>query len=151
MTRKDIHRYNHKHMAREIKKTSIMARIFFGHSREQAKDTGLAGVLVCLLLAWWTGLEAWLFAGMGVLLVAMTLPDIFRPLAFFWFGLAELLGSVVGRVLLGLLFFLLILPVGLLRRAFGADSLKLKSFGRGQDSVFSNRENEQAGDMERPF
>jgi len=151
LTRKDIRRYNHKHMAREIKKTSIMARIFFGHSREQAKDTGLAGVLVCLLLAWWTGLEAWLFAGMGVLLVAMTLPDLFRPLAFFWFGLAELMGAVVGRVLLGLLFFLLIMPIGLLRRAFGADSLKLKDFDKNQESVFRDRTDDPVADMERPF
>ncbi len=151
MTRKDIRRYNHKHMAHELKKTSIMARIFFGHSREQAKDTGLAGVLVCLLLAWWTGLDAWLFAGMGVLLAAMTLPDLFRPLAFFWFGLAELMGALVGRVLLGLLFFLLIIPIGLLRRAFGTDSLKLKDFDKNQESVFRDRTDDPVADMERPF
>ena len=110
----------------------------------------MAACLICLILAWWTGLNAWLLAGMGVLLVAMALPDLFRPLAFLWFGLAELMGAVVGRILLGILFLVWVLPVGLMRRAFGADSMQLKAFGRGSDSVFRDRSRDGAGDMQRP-
>lgn len=130
---------------------SLLARILTGRSSREAKDTGMAACLICLFLAWWSGWQAWLLAGMAVLLVAMVLPDLYRPLAFLWFGLAEILGAVVGRLLLGLLFVIWVLPVGLLRSAFGADSLRLKEFGKGKDSVFKDRAEENVGDMERPF
>lgn len=40
-----------------------------------------------------------------------------------WMGLAEAMGFVMTRVILGVVFFLFVTPIGLARRLFGGDPL----------------------------
>ncbi|HJR05817.1 MAG TPA: SxtJ family membrane protein [Pyrinomonadaceae bacterium] len=40
-----------------------------------------------------------------------------------WMGMAEAMGFVMTRVILGLVFFLVVTPIGLARRLFGGDPL----------------------------
>ena len=40
-----------------------------------------------------------------------------------WMGLAEAMGFVMTRVILGIVFFLFVTPIGLVRRMFGGDPL----------------------------
>jgi hypothetical protein len=44
-----------------------------------------------------------------------------------WMGLAEALGFVMTRVILGVVFFLFVTPIGLLRRLFGGDPLSRRA------------------------
>lgn len=44
-----------------------------------------------------------------------------------WMGLAEAMSFVMTRVILALVFFLLALPIGLLRRMFGGDPLNRRA------------------------
>ncbi len=44
-----------------------------------------------------------------------------------WMGLAEVLSFIMTRMILGLVFFLLVTPLGLFRRIFGGDSLNRRS------------------------
>lgn len=44
-----------------------------------------------------------------------------------WMGLAEALGFVMTRVILGVVFFLLVTPIGLLRRLSGGDPLSRRA------------------------
>jgi hypothetical protein len=119
---------------------------------EQAKDTGMAMVLVCLLLGYWGKFPKFLPAALVLLLITMVWPNAFRPLAGLWFGLSHLLSSVVSRIILTLLFFLVVTPIGLLRRLAGADSLQLKKWKQGRDSVFVVREGVVQGkDMMHPY
>ena len=46
----------------------------------------------------------------------------------------------MSRLVLGLIFFLMVMPVGLIRRLMGKDSLNLKQWKNGQDSVFMVRD-----------
>jgi multisubunit Na+/H+ antiporter MnhG subunit len=69
-----------------------------------------------------------------------------------WFGLSHLLGAVVSRIILTLLFFLLVTPVGLVRRWVGADSLQLKKWKKDRGSVFVVREGTiLPKDLENPY
>jgi hypothetical protein len=43
-----------------------------------------------------------------------------------WMGLAIVLGAIVSRVILTLLFYVVVTPIGLLRRLFAGDGLGLK-------------------------
>lgn len=43
-----------------------------------------------------------------------------------WMGLAVILGAVVSRIILTVVFYLVITPIGLIRRLTGWDGLKLK-------------------------
>lgn len=121
-------------------------------TKEQAKDTGMAMVLICLILGSWGKFPQFLPVSVALLLITMVWPNAFRPLATFWFGLSHVLSSVVSRVILSVLFFLVVTPIGLIRRAMGADALQLKKWKQGQDSVFVVREGViQAKDLENPY
>jgi len=119
---------------------------------EKCKDSGLALVLICLLCyqAWklpWLMVLAIVF-----LLMAMTYPVIFQPFARLWFGLSTALGTVVSKVILGVLFYTVVLPVGLVRRGMGKDSMKIKAWKKGRESVFRVRDHRfEAKDLEHPY
>ena len=119
---------------------------------EQAKDTGMAMVLICLLLGYWGKFAKFLPVSLVLLIITMTWPKAFTPLAGLWFGLSHLLSRVVSRVILTVLFFLVVTPIGLIRRLTGADALQLKKWKQGRDSVFVIREGPVQGkDMLNPY
>jgi hypothetical protein len=119
---------------------------------EQAKDTGMAMVLICLLLGFWGKFPKFLPVAIVLLLITMAWPKAFRPLAGLWFGFSHILGEVVSRVILSIVFFLVVTPIGLIRRFTGADSLKLRLWKQGQDSVFVVREGPiQGKDLVNPY
>jgi len=119
---------------------------------EQAKDTGMAMVLICLLLGYWGKFPKFLPVSLVLLILTMTWPKAFTPLAGLWFGLSHLLSSVVSRVILTVVFFLIVTPIGVIRRLFGADALQLKKWKQGKGSVFVVREGPVQGkDMANPY
>ncbi|MCG3143952.1 MAG: hypothetical protein HONDAALG_01330 [Gammaproteobacteria bacterium] len=71
--------------------------------------------------------------------VAMTVPSILGPLNRAWIRLGLLLHRIVNPVVLGLMFLIAIVPIGLLMRLFGKDLLRLK-FSRGASSYWLVRE-----------
>lgn len=121
-------------------------------SPEQARDTGLAAVLLCLLLIYFWNYQQLLPLAILLLLATMVWAGLFRPLAGLWFGLAHLMGAVVSRVVLAILFFGVVTPIGLMRRLWGADPLQLKKWKRGSESVFVERSASiLPEDLERPY
>jgi hypothetical protein len=107
---------------------------------EQAKDTGMAMVLICLLLGYFGKFPKFLGVSIVLLLITMAWPKAFKPLAGLWFGLSHLMGQVVSKIVLSAAFFLVVTPIGLIRRVMGADSLQLKKWKQGTDSVFVERQ-----------
>ena len=121
-------------------------------NQQQAKDTGLAILLILLLAAHLTGNITLILPAIGILVLAMAWPVIFRPLAPLWFGLAYLLGTVVSKCLLTVLFFVLVTPIGALRQIFGSDPMKLKDWQNGKGSVLLERNHTYTKtDVERPY
>lgn len=106
---------------------------------EQAKDTGMALVLVCLLIYLWSGVREFTIAAVLFLLVDMIRPTVYKPAARIWFGFANLIGTVMSKVILTIIFFILVTPVGLIRKAMGKDSLRLHEWKKGSRSVFRIR------------
>jgi hypothetical protein len=119
---------------------------------EQCKDSGLALVLICLIcyLVW--KLPAFVILAIAFLLVAMTYPPLFKPFARLWFALSTFLGTIVSKIILTVVFFTVVLPVGLARRALGKDAMKIKIWKKNQTSVFRQREHRFAAkDLEHPY
>jgi multisubunit Na+/H+ antiporter MnhG subunit len=119
---------------------------------KQARDTGLALALLCLLAAWLAGF--WELTGLAllVLLLSLVFPNIFRPLAGPWFALSRVMGEVSSRVVLTLLFFLVVTPVGLLRRLTGADPMQLQKWRQGNASVMRCRDHlYRPEDLDKPY
>lgn len=65
-------------------------------------------------------------AACGFLLAALVAPKALRPLNLLWFKLGLGLHKVVTPLVMGLLFFATVTPVGLLMRATGKDPMRLK-------------------------
>jgi len=73
-------------MAKEKKLRSKPLAWLLSSTKEQAKDTGMAMVLICLLLGYWGKFPKFLPASLTLLLITMIWPNAFRPLAALWFG-----------------------------------------------------------------
>jgi predicted membrane metal-binding protein len=77
-------------------------------------------------------------AGAGFLFVALVVPKILAPLNRIWMKIGLLLGRVVNPIVMGLLFFLTITPIGVMRRLLGADAFR-RGFDRGAASYWIER------------
>ncbi len=69
-----------------------------------------------------------LFAGLAscFLLLSIFSPGFLHPLNLAWNRLGLLLGGVVGPIVLGVIFFMLITPTSMITRLFGRDELRIK-------------------------
>lgn len=121
-------------------------------SKKEASDTGMAMTLICLLLGYFTKNVLYYKVAIPVLVMTMAFPMFYYPFAMIWLGLTNLLGIVVSRILLSVVYVLFLLPVGVIRRAMGKDSLNLTGFKKGSSSVMITRNIEfKADDIKNPF
>lgn len=108
------------------------------YSREEEVKSGtdrgfglvFAGFFAILaVLSLWHGSKNWHYTlpvSAAFLLVALVYPRLLAPLNRLWLKFGLLLYKVMNPLVLGLLFFVTIMPIGLLMRAFGKDFLRLK-------------------------
>ena len=121
-------------------------------TKEESRDTGMAMVLLALIVFAYGRRDAALTAAFILHLVNMTVPRAYRPVAVVWLGFSHLLGAVVSRVLLTVIFLVVVSPIGLLRRMMGKDSLKLRVFKASDESVMLERNHAFVGtDLEQPY
>lgn len=119
---------------------------------EKCKDSGLALVLISLICYQAWKLNIFMLLAFIFLIAAMTYPLIFQPFARLWFSLSTALGTVVSKIILTILFFLIVLPIGMVRRLMGRDAMRFKSWKKGEDSVFRVRTHQYTGeDLEHPY
>ena len=109
---------------------------------------GLIGALL-----WWRARGAWpYFAGVSGLFFffGLLLPAALKPLNKAWMTLALLVGWVMSRIILVLLFFLVITPIGIFLRLTGKDLLDMKA-GVRRDSAWTPRRARAKEDYENQF
>jgi polyferredoxin len=118
----------------------------------KARDTGMAMVLILVILELFFGTRIFLKIALPFLVINMIVPQVFYPLAYLWFGLAHLIGTFVSKILLFLVFILLVLPVGLFRKTIGKDAMSIKKWKQNTGSVFKIRNHlYTASDIEKPY
>ena len=121
-------------------------------TREHAKDTGMAMVFICMLVVYCGGSSWFLVTAMVLCFVNMLRPGVFLPLSRVWFGLAAILGGVMSKVILTLVFYGIVTPVGLLRRLLGKDTMRTAEWGKAVTSTFLTRNHcFQKEDVETPY
>ena len=64
--------------------------------------------------------------GGGLLLLGATFPVLLKPIYSVWMALAVILGFIMTRVILTIVFYLVVTPIGLVMRATGRDPLSRK-------------------------
>ena len=84
-------------------------------------------------------LRVWALIVAGFFAVtALTMPRLLGPLNKLWFRFGLLLHKIVNPLVMGLLFFVTVTPIGLLMRALGKTPLKL-GFDKSADSYWVAR------------
>ena len=68
---------------------------------------------------------AWILSGL-VCLLAVTVPPIAKPFYWIWMGIAFVMGSIISFLIVALIYYFIITPVGLFMKIIGRDALKLK-------------------------
>ncbi len=109
---------------------------------------GLFGLLLPWLFshAWpvWPWVLAGILTGLG-----LTYPRALAPVYRLWMKFGHVMGFINSRILLGLVFYLLITPVGGLMRLFGWDPMQ-RRLGLGTSYRVPSRNRDQRH-FERPF
>lgn len=70
-------------------------------------------------LYWLSGAAAWLAA-------ALVYPKLLAPLNKGWIAFGHVLGWINARIILGIVFFVIVMPTGLIMRLFGKDFLRMR-------------------------
>lgn len=111
---------------------------------DQARPFGFfSAALVCgigIWLAWTGGAHAWYWISLAGVLAAITAiyPRVWLGVLRVWMPFAHVLGRVNTYLLLGAVFFLMIVPMGFFVRLFKHDPLRLR--GRRGESEWIRRD-----------
>jgi hypothetical protein len=87
-----------------------------------------------LLLPWFfvSSIPLWPWVISAILLLsALLLPSLLAPVYKIWMHVGHALGWVNTRIILGVIYYVLLLPIGLLMRLFGKDPMTRK-LNRGE-------------------
>jgi len=99
------------------------------------KDNVIFGItfsVVFLIVALWPmldglNLRTWsLITSAAFVMISFTIPNVFTYLNLFWIKLGYFLGKIISPIVMGIVFFTIVTPIGLLLRLFGKDILRLK-------------------------
>lgn len=105
----------------------IPARLSIAEGRRFGLTVGTAFIVLGALL-WWRGHPlggiAAGTAGAALSIGGLLTPQRLGPVQAAWMGLSVVLGKVTTPVFLGVVYFGLLTPFGLVRRLLGRDSLK---------------------------
>lgn len=121
-------------------------------SKQQASDTGQAMVLILLLLGFFLKNDLYFKIAIVALIVNMAYPKFYHWFAFVWLGLSTILGNIVSKAVLSIVYILILAPVAVIRRLMGKDPLKLTAFKKETASVFKTRDYDfTSKDIDKPY
>ena len=114
-----------------------------------------AALLVIAALQWRRGAPQWVLVTLlsiaaALLLGAAVAPALLRPVYRAWMRLGEVLAWVNTRIILTLIFFLVVTPIGLVMRLFGRSPI---ATAKRNDSYWTDVEPHSYGDrhVEKQF
>ena len=115
---------------------------------------GIVLVIIALLLWYYDKLSYQYFSAAGGLLIifGIVFPKVLAPLQKAWMILAVILGFFMSRVILTILFYLVVTPIGLIAKLAGKDFLDMK-IDRNRKSYWHIRDEKEYSkiDTERQF
>jgi len=111
-------------MIEEIKKIKSRKRDI----RNFLFTIGSVFLIIAGILFWKEKTSYQLVAVIGFFLLSsgIVMPKVFKPVYLIWMIFALAIGWVMTRLILGLLYFLIITPIGAIPRLFGKQFLELK-------------------------
>jgi hypothetical protein len=132
--------------------TGVSARLTPAEGRKFGLLVGGAFVVLGLVFWWRTRtIPAWIALGLGttLLVAGLLIPGRLGPVYRWWMRLAQVISKVTTPIFMGLVFFLILTPAGLLARLFGHRPL---SRDRASGTYWQSRPAEaRQGKMDHQF
>jgi len=132
--------------------TRVSARLTAAQGRRFGLTVGGA-FLFLAAIAYWRGsptattMLAWLGAALSI--SGLLIPTHLGPVERAWMRLAHLISKVTTPIVMGVMYLLVLTPVGLLRRMFGANPLVHEA---ASSSYWHSRpEGQRAGNLRRQY
>jgi hypothetical protein len=128
----------------------VPARLTAAEGRRFGLTVGLAFLAFAALVAWRGHPNvATTLGGLGALLVVagLVVPQRLGPVQRGWMAFALAISKVTTPIVMGVVYFLVVTPTGILRRTFGRNPLRPRADG----SVWFTRSAEDRGDLTRQF
>jgi len=99
-----------------------------------------------------SGHNLFIYASIALLIVTLFFYRVLVPLNSLWRKLGDILGRIIGSAILGLVFYILLTPIALLKRLFGNRSMDI-DFSLDKTSFWVSRENKEVSgkDFEQQF
>ena len=103
--------------------------------KSEKSDLRKFGIIIGVILLVIAGFSLWkekesfqIFLTIGAVLCvfSVVIPVILKPIYWMWMIFATILGWIMTRVILSILFYVIITPIGLISRLFGKQFLELK-------------------------
>ena len=94
--------------------------------REKSLETSLVLTSAFLLVFLITNIELFAYLAFSFGIIGVFLKPVAKIITIGWFKLAEILNYFVSKLILGTLFFIVLIPISMLSRVFNKDGLKLK-------------------------
>jgi len=118
----------------------------------------LGGILIAVfgfILPWswdWESLPnyGWIITGALVLIWALVAPDSMRGLYIGWMRVAMAIGNVINRIILAIVYFIVITPMGVIMRMMDKDPMR-RDLDEGVASYRVVRKKPAKNHVERPY
>ena len=118
------------------------------------RSFGIVFFIVFLIIALWPmkngmDLRLWsMIIAIIFLILGLLNSKILTPLNIIWLKFGLLLGKIISPIVMGLVFFVTVTPIGLLMRLFGKDLLSLKM---NKDKSYWIKREEKINSMKNQF
>ncbi len=114
-------------------------------SEKSVKKTGITVGIVLILISfilWWIGKSSFVYfslaGGIFIILSYIAIP-LLRPFHKLWIGLSLVLGFIMSRVILTILFYFVVTPIGILAKLVGKKFMPL-GFDKNAATYWEKRE-----------
>ena len=118
------------------------------------KSFGIVFSIVFLVIAFWPMLNGneinyWsLSISIVFLILGLINSKILTPLNKIWFKFGILLGNVVGPIVMGIIFFLIVTPISIIMKLLGKDLINLK---KNNNNSYWIEKNNQKSKMKNQY
>ena len=119
------------------------------------RSFGLLFFVVFLIVSLWPlthegSIRIWSVIISAVFLIlGLINSKLLAPLNLFWFKLGMILGAIISPIVMGIVFFIVVTPIGLILRIMGKDLLN-KKYDKEKETYWIKRDT-SIGTMKRQF
>ena len=129
----------------------VRAGLTPAEGRKFGLSVGIA-FLVIASISWWRGHEIppLVLGGLGAVLIlaGLAIPGRLGPVHHAWMAMAHAISRVTTPIFMGIVFFLVLTPAGVIRRLVGRNPLHQR---RTETGYWITREGSGRGDISRQF